>query len=130
MWEGTREGEVKVGGRDVTIMALGADGLKWGIPEKQIRQDADGILERVASRTEDEDNNFTKEDVKDALKALKADNKLISTMARREWIEKQTKVTIPPNKRNGRKHAMQVKYMNNQREIKVEMGECTKEVRH
>ena len=37
------------------------------------------------------------------MKALKADNKLLSTMASREWIEKQTKVVIPPNKRNGLK---------------------------
>ena len=59
------------------------------------------------------------------MKALKADNKLLSTMASREWIEKQTKVAIPPNKRNGRKQAVHVKYMNNQRAFKVEMGECT-----
>ena len=39
--------------------------------------------------------------------------------------EKQTKVVIPPNKRNGRKQAVHVKYMNNQRAFKVEMGECT-----
>ncbi|MCW1600567.1 repa, partial [Campylobacter jejuni] len=77
------------------------------------------------SLTDDEDNHFTREDVKDALKALKADNKLLSTMASREWIEKQTKVAIPPNKRNGRKQAVHVKYMNNQRAFKVEMGECT-----
>lgn len=43
------------------------------------------------------------------MKALKADNKLLSTMASREWIEKQTKVVIPPNKRNGRKQATHLK---------------------
>ena len=69
--------------------------------------------------------HFTREDVKDALKALKANNKLLSTMASREWIEKQTKVVIQPNKRNGRKQAVHVKYMNIQRAFKVEMGECT-----
>ena len=101
-WKGKMGGEVKVGGRYFSIMALCAYGLKCGIPEKQIRQDAYGFLERLDSLTEDEDNHFTREDVKDALKALKADNKLLSTMASREWIEKQTKVPIPPNKRNGR----------------------------
>lgn len=30
-------------------------------------------------------------------------------MASREWIEKQTKVDIPPNKRNGRKQATHLK---------------------
>jgi hypothetical protein len=63
----------------------------------------------LESLTDDEDNHFTREDVKDALKALKADNKLLSTMASREWIEKQTKVVIPPNKRNGRKQATHLK---------------------
>lgn len=90
-------------------MALCAYGLKCGVPEKQIRQDAYGFLEHLDSLTEDEDNHFTREDVKDALKALKADNKLLSTMASREWIEKQTKVFIPPNKRNGRKQVTHLK---------------------
>lgn len=45
--------------------------MKCGIPEKQIRQDAYGFLERLDSLTEDEDNHFTREDVKDALKASK-----------------------------------------------------------
>ena len=102
-------GEVKVGGRYFSIMALCAYGLKCGVPEKQIRQDAYGFLEHLDSLTEDEDNHFTREDVKDALKALKADNKLLSTMASREWIEKQTKVSIPPNKRNGRKQVTHLK---------------------
>lgn len=124
-WKGKINGEVRVGGRYFSIMALCAYGLKCGIPERQIRQDAYSFLEHLESLTDDEDNHFTREDVKDALKALKADNKLLSTMASREWIEKQTKVAIPPNKRNGRKQAVHVKYMNNQRAFKVEMGECT-----
>ncbi|WP_176481295.1 hypothetical protein [Clostridioides difficile] len=46
-------------------------------------------------------------------------------MASRELIEKQTKVPIPPTKRNGRKQASHVKYMNNPSALKGEMGECT-----
>ena len=38
-------------------------------------------------------------------------------MASREWIEKQTKVVIPPNKRNGRKQEQHIKIMNAIREI-------------
>lgn len=102
-WKGKINGEVKVGGRYFSIMALCAYGLKCGIPENRIRKDAYSFLEHLESITDDEDNHFTREDVKDALKALKADNKLLSTMASREWIEKQTKVVIPPNKRNGLK---------------------------
>lgn len=98
-WKTKITTNVKVGGRYFSIMALCAYGLKCGIPEKQIRKDAYSFLEHLESLTDDENNHFTREDVKDALKALQADHKLLSTMASREWIEKQTKVLIPPNKR-------------------------------
>lgn len=116
---------VKVGGRYFSIMALCSYGLKCGISERQIRKDAYAFLEHLESITDDENNHFTKEDIKDALKALKADNKMLSTMASRKWIEKQTKVVIPPNKRNYRKQELHVRYMNNQRAFKVALGECT-----
>lgn len=124
-WKRKITEEVKVGGRYFSIMALCAYGLKCGIPEQRIRRDAYAFLEHLESLTEDEDNHFSRADVKDALKALKADNKRLTTIASREWIEKQTKVSIPPNKRNGRKQAVHIKYMNNQRAFKVELGECS-----
>ena len=68
-WKGKINGEVKVGGRYFSIMALCAYGLKCGIPERQIRQDAYSFLEHLESLTDDEDNHFTREDVKDALKS-------------------------------------------------------------
>lgn len=108
-WKRKITEEVKVGGRYFSIMALCAYGLKCGIPERQIRKDAYAFLEHLEALTDDEDNHFTKEDVKDALKALKADNQLLSTMASREWISKNTKVEIKPNKRNGRKQATHLK---------------------
>ena len=104
-------------------MALCAYGLKCGISERRIRQDAYSFLEHLESLTDDEDNHFTREDVKDALKALKADNKLLSTMASREWIEKQTKVVIPPNKRNGRKQEQHLQLARGIRALKEQMGE-------
>ena len=108
-WKDKITTNVKVGGRYFSIMALCAYGLKCGISEKQIKKDAYSFLDHLESLTDDETNHFTREDVKDALKALQADNKLLSTMASREWIEKQTKVPIPPNKRNGRKQAVHLK---------------------
>lgn len=124
-WKAKITTNVKVGGRYFSIMALCAYGLKCGIPEKQIKKDAYSFLDHLESLTDDETNHFTREDVKDALKALQADNKLLSTMASREWIEKQTKVPIPPNKRNGRKQAVHVQFMNLNRQFKVMNGECT-----
>lgn len=98
-WKNKIMNEVQVGGRYFSIMALCAYGLKCGISETKIRRDAYSFLEHLESLSFDDDNHFTREDVKDALKALKADKKLLSTMASREWIEKQTKVSIPPSHR-------------------------------
>ena len=99
----------KVGGRYFSVMALCAYGLKCGVPERQIEKDAYSFLEHLENLTEDEDNHFTKKDIRDALQALRADNRLLSTMATREWIETNTKVKIQPNKRNGRKQATHLK---------------------
>ena len=67
-WKNKIFTEVKVGGRYFSIMALCAYGLKCGISERRIRQDAYSFLEHLESLTDDEDNHFTREDVKDALK--------------------------------------------------------------
>lgn len=106
-WKAKITTNVKVGGRYFSIMALCAYGLKCGIPEKQIRKDAYSFLDHLESLTDDESNHFTREDVKDALKALQADHKLLSTMASREWIEKQTKVSIPASHREKEKRLKQ-----------------------
>ena len=87
----------------LSIMALCSYGLKCGISEQKIRRDAYAFLDHLESLTEDEDNHFSRADVKDALRALKGDRKRLSTIASREWIEDNTKVTIPANKRNYRK---------------------------
>lgn len=124
-WKRKITTEVKAGGRYFSIMALCSYGLKCGISEQKIRRDAYAFLDYLESLTEDEDNHFSRSDVKDALRALKTDRKRLSTIASREWIESNTKVTIPANKRNYRKQTVHVKYMNNQRAFKVELGECT-----
>ena len=110
-WKSKIMDNVKVGGRYFSIMALCAYGLKCGIPDAQIKKDAYSFLAHLESLTDDENNHFTREDVKDALKALKADHKLLSTMASREWIEKQTKVQIPPSHREKGKRLKQKEHL-------------------
>ena len=110
-WKSKIMDNVKVGGRYFSIMALCAYGLKCGIPDAQIKKDAYSFLDHLESLTDDENNHFTREDVKDALKALKADHKLLSTMASREWIEKQTKVQIPPSHREKGKRLKQKEHL-------------------
>ena len=124
-----KRSEVKAGGRYFSIMALCSYGLKCGISEQKIRRDAYSFLDHLESLTEDEDNHFSRADVKDALRALKADRKRLSTIASREWIEKQTKVAIPANKRNYRKQKDHVKVMNTMKTLKKQLGEEVKEGR-
>lgn len=125
-WKSKIMNNVKVGGRYFSIMALCAYGLKCGIPDAQIKKDAYSFLDHLESLTDDENNHFTREDVKDALKALKADHKLLSTMASREWIEKQTKVQIPPQKRNWRKQEQHLQLARGIKQLKIAIGEDAK----
>lgn len=122
-WKKKIFNDVKVGGRYFSIMALCAYGLKCGLSETKIRRDAYSFLDHLEGLTDDETNHFTRQDVKDALKALKADNKYLSTVASREWIEKQTKVLIPANKRNGRKQEQHLQLARGIKKLKKEMGE-------
>lgn len=128
-WKRKITEEVKAGGRYFSIMALCSYGLKCGISEQKIRRDAYAFLDHLESLTEDEDNHFSRADVKDALRALKGDRKRLSTIASREWIEDNTKVTIPANKRNYRKQKDHVKVMNTMKALKKQLGEEVKEGR-
>ena len=128
-WKRKITEEVKAGGRYFSIMALCSYGLKCGISEQKIRRDAYAFLDHLESLTEDEDNHFSRADVKDALRALKGDRKRLSTIASREWIEDNTKVTIPANKRNYIKQKDHVKVMNTMKALKKQLGEEVKEGR-
>ncbi len=98
------------------------------ISEQKIRRDAYAFLDHLESLTEDEDKPFQPGRWKDA-RALKGDRKRLSTIASREWIEDNTKVTIPANKRNYRKQKDHVKVMNTNESFKKQLGEEVKEGR-
>ena len=128
-WKRKIAEEVKAGGRYFSIMALCSYGLKCGISEQKIRRDAYAFLDHLESLTEDEDNHFSRADVKDALRALKGDRKRLSTIASREWIEDNTKVTIPANKRNYRKQEAHLYLARRKKEDMKVIGEVVKEGR-
>ena len=67
--------------------------------------------------------------MKDALRALKADRKRLATIASREWIEKQTKVNIPANKRNYRKQEVHLYLARRRKEDLKAIGEVVKDGR-
>lgn len=67
--------------------------------------------------------------LQDALRALKGDRKRLSTIASREWIEDNTKVTIPANKRNYRKQEAHLYLARRKKEDMKVIGEVVKEGR-
>ena len=74
-------------------------GLKCDIPYEEVKADAYSFLEEMESKTGNQDNHFTEEDIEDALKAYKEN---YMTFPRKD-IEIITGISIPPNKRNYRK---------------------------
>ena len=96
--------EVREGGRYFSIMALCAYGLKCGISEDEIKKDAYGFLEYYDRLTTDNENHFKKSDIDTAINNALSDKNYTRThLSKREWIEKNTKVSIPANKRNFRR---------------------------
>ena len=98
--------------------------VQCNIEPEQVEKDCRMVAERMEELTVSEDNHFTEYDI---LCALKTYHTASEQAYRRkiEYISKKTGIELIPNKRNGRKQTIHVKYMNNQRAFKVEMGECT-----
>ena len=98
-----------VGGRYYAILALAAYSSKCKVPIKQVKKDALELLPYLESLTNDELNHFTKSDIEDALRFLRADKKNVTYKLTRARISDLTKIDIPKNKRNGRKQATHLK---------------------
>lgn len=109
----------EVGHRYFCIMCLAIYGVKSGISFEEVKKDALALVPYLDGMSEREP--FTEADCKSALECY--DEKYITFPI--EDISKISGIPILKNKRNGRKQAVHVKYMNNQRAFKVEMGECT-----
>lgn len=100
-WKRTITDNEKVveGHRYFCIMSLAMYGLKCDIPYDEVKADAYSFLEEMESKTGNQDNHFTEEDIEDALKAYKES---YMTFPRKD-IEIVTGISIPPNKRNYQK---------------------------
>lgn len=112
-----------VGGRYYAILALAAYGSKCKVPIKQVKKDALELLPYLESLTNDELNHFTKSDIEDALRFLRADKKNVTYKLTRARISELTKIDIPKNKRNGRKQVIHLKIARSIREIRQSIGE-------
>lgn len=120
-WLRKIETEIHVGHRFYGIMTLAIYAVKCGINEDELRRDAYRLLKIFDDMSYEDSNRFTEDDV---IKALEMYNENFVTFPR-EDIAKYSGIPIPANKRNWRKQADHIQYMNNQREFKVLKGECT-----
>ena len=105
--------------RYFSIMAMVIYGVKCNVPAEQIKRDAEELKPFLTSINKKAP--FTDDDIMSAMDCL---DDRYATFPIKD-IEKLTCIPIPRNKRNGRKQAVHIKYMNNQRKFKVELGECT-----
>ena len=117
------KGKIKEGAtfhhRYFSIMCLAIYGAKCSLSYDEVKQDAFSLVPFLNAINPEEP--FTEAD---CLSALECFDKRYCTFPIDD-IVKISGIPIEKNKRNGRKQAVHVKYMNNQRAFKVEMGECT-----
>lgn len=123
-WLERIKNEAVVGHRYYCLMMLAVYAIKCEplITQEELEKDCLELMEIFESRTINDNNHFTEKDVLDALQSFE-DKELvtypINSIANRSGLE------IEKNKRNGRKREAHVRYMNLQRQFKVEEGECT-----
>ena len=97
--------EIKVGHRFYGIMTLAIYAKKCGIDEDELREDAFGLLERYDDMSVEDINRFTRDDIVCALEMFNEDYVTFP----RDDIAKISGLSMPVNKRNGRKQADHLK---------------------
>lgn len=100
-WKRRIEAEIVDGHRYYGVMCLAVYAKKCNIPYDELSADAFGMIDLLDSKTEHEDNHFTKEDV---LSALEMYNDAYITFPI-DTISELTNLHIDKNKRNGRSQA-------------------------
>jgi len=112
-WWQRRLMEIQEGHRYYGVMCLAIYAKKCGIPEKELEEDAFGMVDRLDLLTSNEDNHFTREDVFAALE-LYNDNYITFPI---DTISQLTELRIDKNKRNGRKQSdhLQAEYWINEK---------------
>lgn len=122
-WKRRIREEARVGHRYYCLMMLAIYAVKCDIDREELEADCLELMEEFEKLTDREDNHFTEKDVLDALQSFE-DKGLITYPV--NSIANRSGLVITKNKRNYRKQAVHVMYMNNQRDFKVKHGECTK----
>lgn len=107
-WIRRIKNETVVGKRYYCIMCLAIYAKKCGIDFERLKKDAEELREQFDNMTVDEDNHFTKKDVKDALEAYRDE---FCTMPINSIVH-FSGIPIEKNKRNKNKRADHIKIMN------------------
>lgn len=98
-WLNELKQKIVVGHRYYGVMVLAVYAKKCGITEKELEDDAFGLVSMLDKMTTEEQNHFTREDILAALEMYN-DNYITFPI---NSISKLTAVHIEKNKRNGRK---------------------------
>lgn len=117
--------EIRVGHRYYAIMCLAIYAKKCGIPKDELEQDAFSLLERLDSISETDENRFTEDDIRAALKAYTDDAPTFP----RDEIGKLAGVDMPVNKRNGLRQRDHIEIMNAIKAVKKKQGNMKPEGR-
>lgn len=115
-----QSGAVSVGHRYWCLSVLASYGIKCDIPEDEVLTDALELLPMFDDISDDEHNRFTKRDVLDAMNMYQEN---YVTYSRAE-VERVSGISVPPNKRNGRKQDKHLQLARGIRELKSSMGEA------
>ena len=98
-WLNELKQKIVVGHRYYGVMVLAVYAKKCGVSEKELEDDAFGLVSMLDKMTTEEQNHFTREDILAALEMYN-DNYITFPI---NSISKLTAVHIEKNKRNGRK---------------------------
>lgn len=93
---------MSVGHRYWCLSVLASYGIKCDVPEDEVLTDALKLLPMFDKISDDEHNRFTKRDVFDAMNMYQESYVTYSRAA----VERVSGISVPPNKRNGRKQAV------------------------
>lgn len=108
-WRDKQLPKVAVGHRYYCLYILCIYAVKCDISREELERDCYALIPYLDSLTEKEDNHFTSQDVRAALKAY--DNPRNKTYPLNS-IRYKSGIMFPKNKRNGRTRAQHVKIMN------------------
>lgn len=106
------------GKRYYSLVCLAAIAVKCGISRRELEKDAFELLPILDSRTENERNHFTKEDV---MKALEAYNEKM-VMLPRQTIVDFSGLKVEPSRRNGRKQALHLAIARSTKKVLKDAG--------